>query len=98
MDYHHHARLTIYVERNLQEKCSAGELSLNSAAAEFKLSRQSAAKWVRRFREGGSSRLAGPVFAAASIPPHHFRRVGLPHANNSDASAGPGCASLRPPA
>ncbi len=50
MDYHHHARLTIYSREQLAKKVLAGEVSLNSAAAEFKLSRQSAAKWVRRFR------------------------------------------------
>ena len=57
MDYHHHARLTIHSREQLAKRVLAGELSLNSAAAEFKLSRQSAAKWVRRFREGGSAAL-----------------------------------------
>jgi transposase InsO family protein len=57
MDYHHHARLTIYSREQLAKKVLAGEVSLNSAAAEFKLSRQSAAKWVRRFREGGAAAL-----------------------------------------
>jgi transposase InsO family protein len=57
MDYHHHARLTIYSREQLAKKVLARELSLNSAAAEFKLSRQTAAKWVRRFRQGGSAAL-----------------------------------------
>ena len=57
MDYHHHARLTIYSREQLARKVLQGEVSLNSAAAEFKLSRQTAAKWVRRFREGGSAAL-----------------------------------------
>ena len=57
MDYHHHARLTIHSRELLAKKVLAGEVSLNSAAAEFKLSRQSAAKWVRRFRQGGSAAL-----------------------------------------
>ncbi len=57
MDYHHHARLTIHSREQLTMKVLAGELSLNSAAAEFKLSRQSVAKWVRRYREGGSAAL-----------------------------------------
>ena len=57
MDYHHHARLTIYSREQLAKRVLAGELSLNSAAAEFKLSRQSAAKWVRRYREGGAAAL-----------------------------------------
>src|SRR5271154_677862 len=57
MDYHHHARLTIHSRELLAKKVLAGEVSLNSAAAEFKLSRQSAAKWVRRFRAGGRAAL-----------------------------------------
>jgi len=57
MDYHHHARLTVYSREQLARKVIAGEVSLNSAAAEFKLSRQSAAKWVRRFRQGGREAL-----------------------------------------
>ena len=50
MDYHHHARLTIYRREELAEAVLQGRLSLKEAAAEFKLSRQSAAKWVHRFR------------------------------------------------
>jgi transposase len=50
MDYHHHARLTIHRREELAETALQGRLSLKEAAAEFKLSRQSAAKWVRRFR------------------------------------------------
>jgi transposase InsO family protein len=57
MDYHHHARLTVYSREQLAKKVIAGEVSLNSAAAEFKLSRQSAAKWVRRFHQGGRAAL-----------------------------------------
>ena len=57
MDYHNLARLTIHSREQLAKKVLQGELSLNSAAAEFKLSRQSAAKWVRRFREGGTAAL-----------------------------------------
>jgi transposase InsO family protein len=57
MDYHHHARLTIYRREELARTVLEGRLSLNEAAAEFKLSRQSAAKWVRRFRTEGCSGL-----------------------------------------
>lgn len=53
MDYHHHARLTIHRREELAETVIQGRLSLKEAAAEFKLSRQSAAKWVRRFRAEG---------------------------------------------
>jgi transposase InsO family protein len=40
------------------EAVLAGRLSLKEAAAEFKLSRQSAGKWVKRFREEGVAGLA----------------------------------------
>lgn len=51
MDYHHHARLTIVRREELARKVVEGRLSLKEA--EFKLSRQSSAKWVRRYREAG---------------------------------------------
>jgi transposase InsO family protein len=57
MDYHHHARLTIHRREELAKKVLLCRLSLQEAAAEFKLSRQSAAKWVRRFRAEGRSGL-----------------------------------------
>jgi len=57
MDYHHHARLTIYRREELARNVLQGRLRLKEAAAEFKLSRQSAAKWVRRFRVEGQSGL-----------------------------------------
>lgn len=57
MDYHHHARLTIHRREELAKKVLYDRLSLSEAAAEFKLSRQSAAKWVRRFRLEGPSGL-----------------------------------------
>lgn len=57
MDYHHHARLTIHSREQLAKRVLQGELSLSEAAAEFKLSRQSAAKWVRRFRQAGRAGL-----------------------------------------
>lgn len=66
MDYPHHARLTIYSREELVRKVCEGRLSLNSAAAEFKLSRQTVAKWVARFREGGKQALAD-----RSSRPHH---------------------------
>jgi transposase len=53
MDYHYHARLTIVRREELAKGVSEGRLSLKEAMAEFKLSRQSAAKWVRRYREQG---------------------------------------------
>lgn len=54
MDYHHHARLTIHRREELAQAVLQGRLGMNEAAAEFKLSRQSVAKWVARFRREGS--------------------------------------------
>jgi transposase InsO family protein len=53
MDYHYHARLTIHRREELALAVVQGRLGLKEAAAEFKLSRQSAAKWVARFRRHG---------------------------------------------
>jgi transposase InsO family protein len=58
MDYHHHARLTIYSREQLARDVMEGRLSLREAAAECRLSRQSAAKWVRRYRELGKAGIA----------------------------------------
>ena len=57
MDYHHHARLTVYGREQLARKVLHEGLSLKAAAAAFGLSRQTAAKWVRRYREQGSEGL-----------------------------------------
>src|SRR5882762_10077465 len=57
MDYHHHARLTIYSREHLAKDVLEGRLGLCEAAAEHGLSRQSAAKWVQRYREGGRAGL-----------------------------------------
>ena len=53
MDYHHHARLTVHGRELLARSVVEGGLRLCEAAAEHRLSRQSAAKWVRRYREQG---------------------------------------------
>jgi transposase InsO family protein len=57
MDYHHHARLTVHGREVLARSVVEGRLSLCEAAAEHRLSRQSAGKWVRRYREGGTEAL-----------------------------------------
>ena len=54
MDYHHHARLTVHGRELLVRSVLEGRLSLREAAAERGLSRQTAAKWVRRYREQGA--------------------------------------------
>ena len=73
MDYHHHARLTIYSREELAKSVIEGRLSLNAAPPAFKLSRQSAAKWVRRFRLGGTEALAD-----RSSRPHRSPRTTSP--------------------
>ena len=57
MDYHHHARLTIHSRELLAKKVLERRLSLREAAAECGLSRQSASKWVARFRCEGRAGL-----------------------------------------
>src|SRR5258708_2024695 len=57
MDYHHHARLTVHGREQLAKRVVEDRLSLREAAAERGLSRQSAAKWVRRYRQSGVSGL-----------------------------------------
>jgi transposase len=57
MDYHHHARLTCHGREGLAKSVVEGRLSLREAAAERGLSRQSAGKWVRRYREAGPAGL-----------------------------------------
>jgi transposase InsO family protein len=58
MDYHHHARLTVIRREELAKGVLEGRLSLCEAAAEYRLSRQTAAKWVRRYREQGVAGLS----------------------------------------
>src|SRR3989442_10235888 len=53
MDYHYHARLVVYSREQLAKSVLEGRLSLKEAAAEFRLSRRSAAKWVGRYRDYG---------------------------------------------
>lgn len=53
MNYHHHARLTVHGRELLARSVVEGRLGLCEAAASHRLSRQSAAKWVRRYRELG---------------------------------------------
>jgi transposase InsO family protein len=68
-NYHHHARLTFIGREQLAKKVLEGRLSLKEAEAEFKLSRQSAAKWVRRYREQGAAGLRD-----RTSRPHHSPR------------------------
>jgi len=53
MDYHHHARLTLCGREQMCRSVVEGRLGLCAAAAAHRLSRQAAAKWVRRYRQQG---------------------------------------------
>ena len=79
MDYHHHARLTIFSREELAKSVVEGRLSLREAAAERGLSRQSASKWVKRFREGGRAALpdrsSRPHRSPRSVDPELVERV-----------------------
>ena len=79
MDYHHHARLTIYSREQLAKSVVEGRLSLREAAAERGLSRQSASKWVRRFRQGGRAALVDrssrPHRSPGRVSPELVERV-----------------------
>ena len=68
MDYHHHARLTVHGRELLCRAVLEGRLGLCEAAAEHKISRQTAAKWVRRYREGGVTSLADRSSRPANSP------------------------------
>ncbi len=79
MDYHHHVRLTVYGREHLCRSVVEGRLSLREAAAERGLSRQSAAKWVRRYRECGvaglEDRSSRPARSPRSTPPDRVEMV-----------------------
>jgi transposase InsO family protein len=53
MDYHYHARLTVHGREQMCRAVVEGRLRLCAAAAAHSLSRQTAGKWVRRYREQG---------------------------------------------
>lgn len=72
MDYHHHARLTVHGREQMCVAVVEGRLGLCEAAAEHKISRQTASKWVQRYREGGAQALCD----RSSRPRHSPRRVG----------------------
>ena len=97
MDYHHHARLTIYSREQLAKSVVEGRLSLREAAAECRLSRQSAAKWVRRYREAGRSGPARPLEPTWQSPRSTSPELDLSGANGSVASVGPESGSPRAP-
>jgi transposase InsO family protein len=58
MDYHQNARLTVHSREHLARKVLEQGLTLKLAAASFNVSAKTAAKWVRRYQEGGTASLA----------------------------------------
>src|ERR1700735_1110561 len=79
MDYHHHARLTIYSREQLAKSVLEGRVTLRERAAERGLSRQSAAKWVKRYREAGvaglEDRSSRPARSPRSTPQDRVEAV-----------------------
>jgi transposase InsO family protein len=69
MDYQHHARLSPYSREVLVRNVLEGGWRLRAAAAACGLSRQSAAKWIRRFHQEGFLGLQD-----RSSRPHGFPR------------------------
>src|SRR5208283_1678028 len=53
MDIHKNARLTLIRRQELAKRVVHDHVTLNSAAAEFKVAAKTAAKWVRRYRQHG---------------------------------------------
>ncbi len=71
MDYPHHARLTIYSREQLAKGVVEGRLSLREAAAECRLSRQSAAKVGPALSGVGRGRPFGSLPPPAPLPARH---------------------------
>jgi len=53
MDIHQNARLTPVLREELGKKVLSQQVTLNSAAAEFKVSAKTASKWARRWQQQG---------------------------------------------
>jgi transposase InsO family protein len=70
MDIHQNARLTPFSREALAQTVLVGQVTLNWAAAQFKVSAKTAAKWVRRYQREGRSGLRD----RSSRPQHCPRR------------------------
>jgi transposase InsO family protein len=79
MDYHQNARLTVHSREQLAKRVLGEKVTLNSAAAEFKVSPKTAAKWVRRYQAEGSAglvdRTSRPLRLYRPTPPEVVSRV-----------------------
>jgi transposase-like protein len=69
MDIHKNARLTLHGREALAKMGTTPGVTLNSAAAEFKVSARTAAKWIRRYQADGRAGLRDH-----SSRPRRFRR------------------------
>jgi hypothetical protein len=83
MDYHHHARLTIYRREELAKSVIQGRLS--------------AAKWVARFRREGLGPVCAIVVRVPIVPRAAPGLSWLGGSSVFGASAGQVYGSLRPP-
>jgi transposase InsO family protein len=79
MDIHKNARLTFISREELAKRVLHDHVSLNSAAAEFKVAPKTAAKWVRRYRHHGRAglldRSSRPHRSPRRIPDTQVRKV-----------------------
>src|SRR5271170_4005887 len=79
MDYHQNARLTIHSREQLAKIVVERGCTLKAAAAAFNVSAKTAAKWVRRYREHGTSglrdRSSRPNRSARSTPSSLLEKV-----------------------
>ena len=73
MDYHKHARLTVVSREQMCLRVVRGGMTLKLAAASFNVSAKTAAKWVQRYREQGTSGLRD-----RSSRPHRLRQPTSP--------------------
>jgi len=69
MDYHQNARLTMHSREQMAHMVLSTGCTLKLAAAEFKVSPRTAAKWVRRYQAQGAAGLRD-----LSSRPHHSPR------------------------
>jgi len=79
MDYHQNARLTIHGREQLDRAVVVERCMLQAAAGRFQVSVKTAAKCVRRYRDGGPAGSVGPRLAPApllSTDLIHFPRKG----------------------
>ena len=79
MDYHQNARLTIHSREQLARKVVEQGLTFEEAALQFHVSAKTAAKWVRRFQQGGcealQDRSSRPRSSPRRIPSTFIEKV-----------------------